>query len=199
MLMYPREILLSITLAIGGIGCTAKNVRIPPDSTQIHYSSVDISVNTERTDEMVESGYISGIIFEPGPLVGHNGIWSDGTLASVSIGLSSGEFQSFVKELVREFENQGPVYTYSEWLSGSERDPSLGIHTSDYFSEAGLSPGISIRMSGVKDAYNRSMWLVIPMSQVDLVFWDRLQRVLPDEERFRSFAAGLRTFWMNNA
>lgn len=196
--MNPIAALVSILVVIGVTGCSTQNARRPSDAADIDYWSVSISVSSERNEEMVMSGIISGIIFGPGLLVGSPLEWPDGSPANVAIDVSTEELQSIASNMVREFSSLSKVNTYSERTGGAKRDPSLGIYASDYFSERERNPRVSIRLSGVKGDYSRSMWLVAPMNQVDHTFWDSLITVLPEEERFRSFVDGLRVFWLNN-
>ena len=197
--MNLTAILISTSLAILGVGCNSNSTYVPSDAETLHYHSVIISVTTEGNDDIVEVGLISGVIFEPGLLVGNNGIWSNGSPASVAIGVTSMELQSIVSSLTREFTDIKPVYTYSEWISGAKRDPSLGLYTSQYLASKEPSFGVWIRFSGVKDNYNRSMWLFLPESGFDSSLWNRLEMALPIDVQFSNLLEGLRTFWINNA
>jgi hypothetical protein len=192
-------VLMLTLLAAVGMGCSANRAYVPSDAAQIHYSSVSISVSTASGDDIVETGLVSGIIFEPGLLVGNDGIWSNGSPATVAINVSSTELQSILSDIAHGFTDIEPVYTYSAWISGSKRDPSLGLYTTDYLSREGRTIGVSIRLSGVKGDYNRSKWLVVSKSELDSSFWGRLERALPEDKKFINLVKGLRTFWINNA
>jgi hypothetical protein len=173
-------------------------VGVPTDADDICYSAVSITVSMGRDAAMVEGGIISGTIHGPGFLIGRDVTWPDRTAANMCIKVNPDTLQSLVRALVAEFDDVVPVYTYSECRSGAARNPDLGMYSGDYLARSEGTSSVRIRCSGVKDDYNRSMWLVVPMGEVDATFWSRLASAMPQNERLQALVAGLRTFWRNN-
>lgn len=191
-------VFFTLLLAIPGCGMLAQS-STPIDAREILFTSVYISVSTKREEARVEGGYYSGGIYDPGYLVGNGYSWSDGTDSTVTIGVSTASIQTIVASIIKEFKDVETVYTYSEHFVGAPRNPSLGTYSTDYMGLTNHIPRISIRLSGVKDAYSRNLWFSVPIEEVDSKFWDRLQSALPKEERFLEFVSGLHIYWKNNA
>lgn len=195
--MRPKlSLILILSFALSACSALARP-RVPNDAQDISFTSVVITVSTRR-DERIEGGFYTGGIYDPGYLVGNGYQWSDGSDSTVTIGVTNETVQRIVGSLIDEFGDVEAAYTYSEHFSGAERNTSLGMYTSDYLALSNKIPLVSITLTGVKEDYNRSMWINFPMEDVDSTLWDRLNSALPNEGRFLELVSGLHTYWENN-
>lgn len=198
--MNVKPYLILLLAIFGNASCSLHQYDATPfDAEEISYHSLSIGFSLPQSAPGIAGGFVSGIVYTPGLLVGNSSIWSDGSDANMAIGVTSADLESMKLALTYEFSDVQPVYTYSERHAGAERDARLGIYYRDYYALAEIGSHVSISFTGIKGDYYRTMAFFVPLEHVNAEFWEQLKRALPENDQFTEFVAGLTIFWINNA